>query len=1753
MSFVHLHVHTEYSLLDGFSNIKKLVSRAKEMDMPALAITDHGAMFGVIDFYKAATEAGIKPIIGVETYMAARSMQEREAQADKKSSHLLLLAENATGYQNLLKIASASQLEGFYYYPRIDHDFLAAHSEGLICTSGCMSGEVPRLIQNNDFEGAKRLLDWYYDVFGKDRFFLELQSHDIPELLTINKMLVDMGHRYESQFVATNDVHYIDKADSRLQDVMLAIQTGCVLTDPNRMRMSGGSFYLRSPEEMNVLFHEVPGALNNTLLIAERCNIDLGFKGYHLPEFQVPENYTTQSYLRELCEAGLRKRYGDRAAMDIYRQRLDYELDIIHRMGFDAYFLIVWDLCRHAREVGMWYNARGSAAGSIVAYTLDITLVDPIEHRLIFERFLNPGRISMPDIDLDFPDDRRAEMLHYTANKYGDDKVAQIITFGTLGARAAIRDVGRVMDIPLSEVDKAAKLVPNIPGKPVTIQNALEEVAEFKQIYESEDYLKELIDTAAQVEGVVRNAGTHAAGLIITDRPVIDYIPLHRPTGNAAAEDNPIKTVSQFEMSVIESLGLLKVDFLGLATLSIMARASELIKQRHGIEYTLQNIPVDDPETYEMLGRGETAGVFQVEGSGMRRWLIQMKPKELANVIAMVALFRPGPMDFIPGYIRRMHGEEQVEYRHPLLEPIFKETFGYPVYQEQLMFAAMELAGYTPPEADDLRKAISKKMKEKLQKHKEKFIQGAAAKGVGEEVSAAIFEDWEEFARYGFNKCLPGDTEILDAETGRLVKIEDIHSGAVKVNRTVTCDEASLHLTQNKVLQAFDNGIRPVYRLKTALGHQIEATTNHPFLTFDGWKDLGTLQAGDLIAAPRRIQIEGQADWPEHEVIALGHLIAEGNLCHPHSVYFYGQDPAQVEDFIRAAERFENVSCSAKLHKGTFSVYAGRIDRSIEPGIFTWARQLGILGKTAREKELPPAVFELNNNLVALLLSRMWQGDGHINTRDRCMYYATSSERLAHQVQHLLLRLGIVSHMRTVLFPYKEGRTGFQVFITGNENIRAFADTIGSAFSDKRRAVQVRQLVLSDTPVQVQSRDIVPIQVKALIRAAKEKNGVTWTAMNAASGIAQREFYPTNAPYKRGYRRETISRLAAFFEDDQLDRFAKSDIYWDEIVSIEYAGDKQTYDLEIAENHNFLANDLIVHNSHAADYGVIAVQTGYLKCHYPVEYMTALLSVNKTKTEDVALYVADCRRMGISVEPPNVNISGWDFTIEDCPEGGSSIRFGLGAVKNVGQGPIDSIIEARNSGPFKDINDFARRVDLRSVGKRALESLIKVGALDSFGLRSALLAALDRIVSTSTSHFRAAESGQMSLFGAHTGVIEEIILPKVAGEINKRESLQWERELIGLYVSDHPLSAWMDTLNQVVTHFSGQLGEVGPTEKVRVAGIITRMRNHQTKTGKAMGFLTIEDIQGAVELVIFPRSWDQYSRLLEIDKVIAVDGRVDNAQAEPKILVDSIMTEIKVTSPLVSESPKSSGPEPEPVVRQWVNQSKTVSPPQKRAPASVSAAPDVSEDEPAEQWDWQSNGMPPPPDEFPPDWDEMYGIHTRPAPAKADKTASQPVELVRPVEPATASSPVIDPLTAAEEALTELLEETLPGEIVTSLSEDAAQIAQTEPLLPEIMAPLSLYTAPVITQRDGESVHMVTVILRASGDKTRDQLRMRRIYRIVFGYPGTDRFAFQVYEYNRGYRIEFPNLTTGWCPELIQKLNFLVGSENVKVEPILFQ
>ena len=1119
--FVHLHVHTEFSLLDGLSRIDSLVKRAQQLGMNALAITDHGTMFGVIDFFRACQDAGIKPIIGVEAYLARRGMADRDPREDRKPYHLLLLARNQTGYQNLLKIASAAQLEGYYYNPRIDRDFLAAHADGLIATSGCLAAQIPSAVMAGRDEEARELIGWYQEVFGKDHFFLELQHHNIADLQAVNAWLIENRAYANVPLVATNDVHYVMAEDYDPHDTLLCIQTGALKSDANRLRMSDASYHLKSQAEMWRDFGSVlDGApLKNTCLIAEMCEVDLSTKGYHLPVFPVPAGFTAASYLRYLCEKGLVWRFGADAPRDpALTGRLNRELDIIHSMGFDTYFLIVWDLCEYARHADIWWNVRGSGAGSLAAYCLGITNIDPIQNNLLFERFLNPGRVSMPDIDLDYPDDRRAEMIDYTARKYGEDKVAAIITFGTLGAKAAVRDVGRVLNVPLADVNQAAALIPTEP-KPKPLMTYVEENQDLKRLYHEKPQIKQVIDTARALQGVSRHASTHAAGVIVADRPLVEYIPLHRPT-RGEDETGSIKAVTQFPMETCESIGLLKIDFLGLSTLTILRKACDLIAKHRGIRYTMDNIPyrheqvADDPEkramldaAFAMLGRGETVGVFQMESGGMQQMLRGMRPQRFENIVAGISLYRPGPMDYIPTYNARLHGDEPPHYHHEKLEPILAETYGIIVYQEQIMQIAGQLFGYELGEADLMRRAVSKKKEKDLLTHKAIFMERGPQNGIDAATAERIFDDIALFANYGFNK------------------------------------------------------------------------------------------------------------------------------------------------------------------------------------------------------------------------------------------------------------------------------------------------------------------------------------------------------------------------------------------------------------------------------------------SHAADYAVITVQTAFLKAHYPEEYMTALLTVQRDDTAKIAVFLEECRRLEIPILPPDVNRSQLDFDIQPVNGGRRGIRFGLAAVKNAGVGPLQAVLAARDAGgPFASLEDFCRRVDLRLVGKRALESLVRVGAFDSFGKRAALLAALDRLLNYSASYHKDREVGQMNMFGAGTALVEDGLHIPDAPDITRRELLNWEKELLGLYVTGRPADRYRDALRVANTADIRQLkeSELMNDRPVVVAGEIVSVRRLYTRSNEAMGVIHLEDwheTAGTVDVVLFPRTWAKCQDLVVEGEIVKVTGKWDTSRGEPQIIADSLTQKFDAVAP-VDYSPPPFDPSPwlEPAQALWAEDDETLPP-----------------------------------------------------------------------------------------------------------------------------------------------------------------------------------------------------------------------------------
>ena len=753
MKFTHLHTHTHYSLLDGLTRIDELVARVKELGMDSVAITDHGVMYGVIEFYQKAKKAGIKPIIGCEMYVTENMHDKRPSGGSGKSNgnyfHLILLAENNAGYKNLIKLVTASHLEGFYYKPRVDKNLLRQHSEGLIALSACLGGEISRALLSNQYEKAKKTALEYRDIFGVNNYFLEIQQHlKTEDQNLVTPKVIQLAQDTGIPLVATQDSHYLRSEDAHAHDVLLAVQTGSEVNDKDRLTLRNDDFSLLPPDKMAEKFAEISEALENTTKITERCNVEIELGKPQLPPFPLPAGYDADSYLRELTYAGLAGRYGAEPAPATI-QRLDYELVVIKKTGFASYFLIVQDFVNWAKKQGIIVGpGRGSAAGSIVSYLLNITNIDPLKYDLLFERFLNPERISMPDIDLDFDDARRNEVFDYVREKYGNDHFAQVITFGTMAARGGIRDAGRALGFSYDFCDRLAKLIPFNPNQNEKIgflKKCLEDVEELKQTYNTNADAKTVIDAAMKLEGVARHSSTHACAVVITPQPLIEYLPLQLDT-------NEGNIITQYEMHAVEDLGLLKMDFLGLANLTIIHDTLKLVEQNFGIKINIDKLPLDDKETFKLLREGRTTGIFQLEGSGMRRYLKELKPTVFEDIATMIALYRPGPIELIPEFVARKHGKRRIEYLHPKLEPVLANTYGIMIYQEQLMAAAQALAGFTLAEADILRKAVCKKIKKLLQDQKEKLIQGCRANGINEIVAVKFWQLIEPFDRYGFNK-----------------------------------------------------------------------------------------------------------------------------------------------------------------------------------------------------------------------------------------------------------------------------------------------------------------------------------------------------------------------------------------------------------------------------------------------------------------------------------------------------------------------------------------------------------------------------------------------------------------------------------------------------------------------------------------------------------------------------------------------------------------------------------------------------------------------------------------------------------------------------------------------------------------------------------------------------------------------------------------------------------------------------------------
>jgi len=1077
--FVHLHVHTEYSLLDGANRIKDLIPLVKEMGMDSIAITDHGAMYGVIDFYQKAVKEGIKPIIGCEVYVATRTRLDKEPREDSKSYHLILLAETNEGYNNLIKIVSTGFVEGFYFKPRIDHEILEKYSKGIIALSACLGGEVPQKLINDDYEGAKKIALKYKSMFGDDNYFFELQSNGIEEQTIVNQGLIKLSKELNIPLVATNDAHYLRRSDAKAQEILMCIQTGKKITDEDRMQFSTDEFFIKSPEEMYESFKNIEGAIENTVKIAQRCNVEIPFGNTILPDFQTPDNMNHYEYLCQECYSGFEQHYGKLSQEEIIpiKERLDYELGVINKMGYVDYFLIVWDFIKYAKDNGIMVGpGRGSGAGSVAAYCLGITNIDSIKYNLLFERFLNPERISMPDFDIDFCIERRQEVIDYVINKYGEDRVSQIITFGTLQPRAAIKDVGRALDVPFAEVDAVAKMIPFRPGKPMTIDLAMEMSPELKQKYNENDKIREILDIANQLEGNPRHSSTHAAGVVISKEPITEYVPVQKTDGSI---------VTQFTMGLLEQLGLLKMDFLGLRTLTVIRDALTLINDIHKKDINIDEIDFDDKKVYRMISEGKTEGVFQMESAGMTRFMTEFEPDCLEDIIAGIALYRPGPMDQIPTYVANKKNPKKVKYIHPKLEPILNVTYGCMVYQEQVMQIVRDLGGYTLGHSDLVRRAMSKKKHDVMVKERANFVDGCKENDIPDSAANKIFDQMMDFASYAFNK------------------------------------------------------------------------------------------------------------------------------------------------------------------------------------------------------------------------------------------------------------------------------------------------------------------------------------------------------------------------------------------------------------------------------------------SHAAAYAVVCYQTAWLKCYYPVEFMAAMMNSFLSVPSKVSEYVEECKKLGIKVLPPDINLSNSKFTVnEGC------IRFGLSVVKNVGYNVVELIAEEReNNGKFIDFKDFCTRTGDFSINKRCLESLIKGGVFDSFGIyRSKLMNVYERVVDTVANERKQRAADQISFFEA--GIIEddtnlEIIYPNIE-EFKKDQLLQMEKEMLGLYVSGNPLEEYEEQLKElrnilasdINTHGMEEeegeefflteknLGEKNLTDNqdVTAGGLIAGISVKVTKQNRQMAFITLDDMTGTIEVILFSKIFEKYKSYLVEDQPIVVKGRLSISVGEkPKIICESII------------------------------------------------------------------------------------------------------------------------------------------------------------------------------------------------------------------------------------------------------------------------
>jgi DNA polymerase III alpha subunit len=1386
--FVHLHVHSEYSILDGACRIPALVARAAELEMPAVSLTDHGSMAGAVQLFKATRSTGVKPVIGCEVYVT----DDRRA-LTKGNAHLTLLAADGTGYANLIHLSSLGYLEGYYYKPRVDWDLLSRHSAGLIALSGCLSGRVCRALAESRVTDAEAELARLTDTFGTGNVYVELQNAHLPIQERTVPQLAELAARRNLPTVATGDVHYLRHEDARAHEALLCIQSGDSLKNPDRWRFETDHFYFKTPEEMAADFPGHLDALARTREVADRCNVELALGNILLPRYPVPDGRDAFDYLVELCEKGLHKRY-EHVTPEL-NERLQFELKTIREMGFADYFLIVWDFIQFAKRNGVSVGpGRGSAAGSLVAYSLEITDIDPIRYELLFERFLNPDRKSMPDMDIDFAVAGRERVINYVTEKYGRDRVAQIITFSTMAARAAVRDAGRVLEVPYGVVDRIAKLIPEGPGQ--TLEDCLKPGGELRRAVDSDPVAKEIVELARPLEGLTRADSIHAAGVVIGAEPLIDVVPLQQKGADQ-------EVVTQFTMGDVEALGLLKMDFLGLRNLDVIEKAAELAG---GLD--IAKIPLDDRAVYEMLSRGEATGVFQFESAGMREALRQVRPTEFEDLIALVALYRPGPMQYIPVYANRKHGKEPIAYADPRLKAIASHTYGI---------------------------------------------------------------------------CLTGDTLVFDGATGRRRRIDSLGSHDDVLVQAV---DENLNTVHAPISRWFDNGVKPVYRLRLRNGTTIKATANHEFLTERGWRRLEELGPGDSVGTPPKLELaRGGRVLDERErarMRVLAHLLGDGSLCAsvPEEVFELA-DP-EIARFLAALW-----DCAG--HVGEQSAFHKTSSRRLAVDVQTLLLRIGIRSSiwdssssSARGEQTAYQVTTHGTQAFSRLVRRwMVTSKRGVETaavdtsltveREHLAEIVATGESLPATADHRARPGNLSAEGAAARFGVSYRRFHPQARRRKRIELRCNAPSAGHAdLPQTARAARAawHEIVAVEYVGEEHVYDIEVAGVHNFVANNVLAHNCIYQeqAMEIAKQIAG--FSPGEADDLRKAIAKKNHALMASLKDKFIEGCIGSG-------TADAVARQLWDDLEKAQDYSF-------NKSHAACYALIAYQTAWLRAHHPCEYMAALISSVMNTKDRVPFYVNACHELGIEVLPPDVNESGIDFAVVD-----GKIRFGLNAVKGVGEIACRTIIRAREEGgPFESIWDFTERVDPSVVNKRALESLVKCGALP--GSRRGMLAVLDQALGAGSASHEARRFGQGSIFDLGDEPQPAHRPPVTADEFEKAELLRLEKETLGLYVSEHPLSGVRAELRAKTDATLAELERRRDGEIVTVGGIVGEVRHLTTKKGEPMVYMRLDDITAGVEIVVFNSTYAAASELCVPDRILVVRGRVDHKEGETKLLAQDV-------------------------------------------------------------------------------------------------------------------------------------------------------------------------------------------------------------------------------------------------------------------------